>query len=127
MSKYETLLTPGNQKFIHHWILYECTPQFETEYLKNNSVPEPGVCFSLDPKQKPDTTFSSVMPYCTRTTYDWGIGSPIVQDFPQDIAYPIGGPQAEFTYFYLEIHYDNPSLKPGWKSIFKFNPSATRN
>lgn len=27
---------------------------------------------------------------------------------PQDIAYPIGGSNAEFKYFYLQMHYDNP-------------------
>lgn len=42
----------------------------------------------------------------------WAIGSPLVQDFPQDIAYPLGGSSNEFKYFYLQMHYDNPGLIP---------------
>ena len=31
-----------------------------------------------------------------------------IQDFPQNLAYPLGGSEDEFKYFFLELHYDNP-------------------
>ena len=36
-----------------------------------------------------------------------------VQDFPADLAYPMGGSDDEFKYFVFEIHYDNPELTSG--------------
>ena len=43
----------------------------------------------------------------------WAVGGDLVQDFPQDMAYPIGGSDEEFKYFYLQVHYDNAELHKG--------------
>ena len=32
-----------------------------------------------------------------------------IQDFPSDMAYPLGGPDADSKYFVLQMHYDNPN------------------
>lgn len=29
------------------------------------------------------------------------------------MAYPLGGPQADFKFFFIEMHYNNPSLVQG--------------
>ncbi len=34
-------------------------------------------------------------------------------DFPSNLAYPLGGPNADFKYFFLELHYTNPALVKG--------------
>jgi hypothetical protein len=31
---------------------------------------------------------------------------------PQNIAYPLGGPKADFKYFYIQMHYSNPAIIP---------------
>ena len=36
-----------------------------------------------------------------------------MQDFPTELAYPIGGPDNEAKFFMFEIHYDNPHLREG--------------
>ncbi len=36
-----------------------------------------------------------------------------IQDFPADLAYPLGGSQNEFKYFILQIHYNNQNLLRG--------------
>ena len=36
-----------------------------------------------------------------------------IQDFPEDLAYPLGGSENEFKYFMLQIHYDNPQKLDG--------------
>ena len=41
-------MTPGNEKYVHHWILNECGSPYETEYLTTYSKdPEPGLIFKL--------------------------------------------------------------------------------
>ena len=33
----------------------------------------------------------------------------MIQDIPENLAYPLGGSPSEMKYFYLQVHYDNPS------------------
>ena len=48
--------------------------------------------------------------------------------FPEEAGYPLGGPN-DLNFFVLQIHYDNPTMKPGkikafaviYTSIFSFN------
>jgi len=40
----------------------------------------------------------------------WAIGADLIQDFPSNIAYPLGGTNGDFKYFYMQMHYNNPSL-----------------
>jgi hypothetical protein len=85
----------------------ECSPEFETEYLKSNSFPEPGNCVE-------DETFvdrwRGPQSYCSKSSMAWAVGSSDIQQFPQDLAYPIEG----FKYFYLEMHFDNPNRIPSF-------------
>ena len=34
-------------------------------------------------------------------------------DYPDGMGFPIGGSAREFTYFYLQTHYNNPSATSG--------------
>ena len=42
--KFETVLKPGNEKYFHHWLLYECEKRYETQVILYGQ-PKPGACF----------------------------------------------------------------------------------
>ena len=44
--KYETLTSEKNLKYIHHWLMKECSEEYETIYLKQNNytTPTPDTC-----------------------------------------------------------------------------------
>jgi hypothetical protein len=44
LVRYDTLIRPGHEKYVHHWVILECNIEFENVYLKNNSMPQPGTC-----------------------------------------------------------------------------------
>jgi hypothetical protein len=100
--KYETLYTEQTKSHFHHWTLHECLPDFESVYLKNHSLPEPGNC--VQDEQSVDS-WDDVFSYCSKTSLAWAVGSSDIQKFPQDIAYPIEG----YKYFLFQVHFDNPN------------------
>jgi hypothetical protein len=112
------LVQPGNDKYVHHWLVYQCSHQFESEYLVNNPFPQPGHCF--DDKDtfssNPKNTWLNVHEYCRTVTSLWAVGGDLIQDFPENTGFPIGGADSESSYFYIQMHYDNPMLL---KSIFR--------
>lgn len=91
--------------YFHHWTFNECSKEFETVYLKNNSMPDPSACVKDNSMVD---EWVSPWAYCSRTSLAWAVGGDRIQDFPDDLAYPLGGSEDEFKYFYLEIHYNNP-------------------
>ena len=109
------MYTPGTEKNFHHWVLNECSKELETVYMVNNSLPDPGICVA-------DSTFveswTPIFMYCRRTSLVWAVGGDAIQDFPSELAYPLGGPDAEFKYFFLEMHYDNPEKIPSIFELF---------
>ena len=72
-------------------------------------MPNPGICVANS-----DATeeWLPIMSLCRKISLVWAVGGSQVQDFPPDLAYPMGGPDAEFKYFFLEMHYDNPQQAP---------------
>ena len=115
--KFETLFTEETKMNLHHWTMNECMPEFESVYLQNNSIPEPGACV-LDGTYPEDWDGPSV--FCNRVSLGWAVGGDTVQDFPDDLAYPIGGPDAEFKYFRLEMHFSNPEKIPSCETCYDF-------
>ena len=77
LIEYDTIITPGNENLVHHWTVNECGPKFEEEYVKQNRIPEPGPCFSFHPSQ-PKTNWSSLLQYCSKVSFVWAVGSPLV-------------------------------------------------
>ena len=53
------------------------------------------------------------MPSCFKNLIDKCHFKIKVQDFPEDVAYPLGGSSNEFKYFILQIHYNNPNKLEG--------------
>ena len=100
------MFTKGNENIVHHWTMNECSNEVETVY-KNQSFPLPGSCLSSN-QSDPWYKFRS---YCKIISLVWAVGGPTIQDFPENLAYPFGGSETEAKYFFLEIHYDNPSLR----------------
>lgn len=99
------MFTPGTKSHYHHWTVNECSREFETVYLKNSPQPQPGICIA---DSDVTSEWASMFYYCRHKSLAWAVGSSQVQDFPPDLAYPIGGSEDEFKYFFLEIHYHNP-------------------
>lgn len=82
----------------------ECNDDFENVYLKNNPYPDPSYCV-VENHQFPE--WADPVSYCGRSSLVWAVGSSDIQDFPEDIAYPMGG-ENNFKYFFFQIHYNNP-------------------
>ena len=88
--------------------------EFATDYVDKYGLPESGPCFSYQTSQPEiSAQWIKVMNLCRKVSLGWAVGGDIVQDFPSNIAYPMGGPDADFQYFFLQIHYDNPQLIKG--------------
>jgi hypothetical protein len=64
MISYEILLDQANEKNVHHILLYQCSKQYETEFLTLNSPPKPGPCYIYDPSQP--NKWNYVRKYCTQ-------------------------------------------------------------
>ncbi|RMZ99630.1 DBH-like monooxygenase 1, partial [Brachionus plicatilis] len=103
LIRYETLYSPGTEENLHHWDLVECGSEFEEIYLKNNDLLQQGECYSGE--------WLKAIQHCHKISLVWAVGGATIQDFPEDLAYPMGGPDEETRYFFLEIHFDNPRLK----------------
>lgn len=94
---------------MHHWLLYECNSNI---LLNSTNTPSPGVCLPILPTDYVSPLWYNVESQCQRISLAWAIGADLIQDFPSSIAYPLGGPQADFKYFFLQMHYNNPSITP---------------
>ncbi|XP_067141855.1 DBH-like monooxygenase protein 1 [Centruroides vittatus] len=98
---FSTVIEPGNEKFVHHMILYECTG-VETEKIAPYLNEEYTECYTKDNLPK--------FPFCFTLTYGWAVGGDTFI-FPDQVGLPLGIP--EVKWLLLETHYDNPSLKRG--------------
>lgn len=105
-----------NKQIVHHWLIYQCNPTFETDYLSTNPFPQAGNCFdySFTNSQNPPNTYMNIQSQCRQISLLWSMGGDLEFYYPSGTAYPIGGSDREFTYFFLEIHYDNPTRASGF-------------
>ncbi len=96
--------------------MYECEKSFETEFLKkNNTIPRPASCNLENPSSTSE--WKKVYKHCNKISLAWAVGGSVSQDFPSEIAYPLGKNISHSKYFFLEIHYDNPQIKRGVKDF----------
>ena len=89
----EPIVTEGNEKNVHHILLYTCSGQLPVSEYE-------GFCMS--------PTMPSELFECYQNTIivAWGIGAgPFT--FPQNVGYPVGG-DVGTRFALMEIHYDNP-------------------
>lgn len=67
------MVTPGNERYLHHMIVTECSPSYENEYLKSNPEPTPGPCLSFHESQ-PATEIVKVGSMCNKQSMIWHVG-----------------------------------------------------
>lgn len=63
--QYETILTPGNIKHVHHWLMYECSKNYDEKYLVNNTAPNPGIC-EITAENQTIITWNDVKMHCMK-------------------------------------------------------------
>ena len=77
--KYETLVTPGNEQYMHHWTMYECSQDYEDYYVPSNPDSSPGPCFK---SSSSSAVFSSKWPtirvFCPKISLVWADGGNLV-------------------------------------------------
>lgn len=112
LLRVETIIQPGNEKNFHHWIIYQCDMSYDNVYLQNSASPFPGHCFDNKNtySQNALNTWNKVNRYCYTITLAWAIGGSLIQEFPDGLGFPFGGPTADFNHIYIQVHYDNPSF-----------------
>ncbi|KAK3586445.1 hypothetical protein CHS0354_001827 [Potamilus streckersoni] len=90
----EPVITPGNEKMVHHILIYRCSgidPKFVgASYLCYDDMPK-----DLNP--------------CYDITIAWAIGSDTFY-YPHNIGVSVGSPE-DPVFYITETHYDNPSQK----------------
>jgi len=104
--KYDVVVQPGNEPFVHHLVLFRCQhpdPTILATYL-NTSDHE---CIPGLNNMPPDLL------NCRSFYLIWTVGGGPFE-FPKDAGLPLGGGEDDNSLFYmLEIHYDNTYLKKG--------------
>ncbi|KAK3914348.1 MOXD1-like protein 1 [Frankliniella fusca] len=102
MLGYEPIITPESVRHVHHMLLYECAPKSRQLPLLEKAASERGAaCYS--PAMPPEWDS------CLTPIVAWAVGSE-GEFFPDHVGIPLGEGHRS-TYFMLEVHYDNPSLK----------------
>ncbi|XP_037081749.1 DBH-like monooxygenase protein 1 [Pollicipes pollicipes] len=95
--KYRAVITPGNERVVHHMLLYQCSDRDFSDLGTPGAVPNGGFrCYSAN--------MPPAARGCRGIIAGWGIGG---EDFtfPEDVGYPIG-PDHGAEFYILEIHYD---------------------
>uniref|UniRef100_A0A914UTA6 DOMON domain-containing protein n=1 Tax=Plectus sambesii TaxID=2011161 RepID=A0A914UTA6_9BILA len=93
------LVQKGNERYVHHLVMYGCGEEDMSEHLG-----KPAACFD-------DMGVFNPMHKCSSYRAIWAVGG-------EDFVYPsnMGAPFFEDPkqrFVLLEMHYDNPDLKPG--------------
>ncbi|KAJ1521461.1 hypothetical protein ONE63_003129 [Megalurothrips usitatus] len=102
MLGYEPIISPESVRHVHHMLLYECAPKSRQIPLLQKAASERGAaCYS--PAMPPEWDS------CLTPVVAWAVGSQ-GEFFPEHVGIPLGEDDRS-TYFMLEVHYDNPSLK----------------
>ncbi|XP_031571436.1 DBH-like monooxygenase protein 1 isoform X2 [Actinia tenebrosa] len=99
--RFEPVVQPGNEGFVHHFVINECKGKFPDQLLNYT-----GNC--IDYANMPAEILN-----CKRgdIIYGWGVGAgPFV--YPEHVGYPVGMNDSG-SVLIVEIHYDNPKNVEG--------------
>uniref|UniRef100_A0A1X7UJB8 DOMON domain-containing protein n=1 Tax=Amphimedon queenslandica TaxID=400682 RepID=A0A1X7UJB8_AMPQE len=91
--KFSPHITPGNEPFVHHIVIYLCDGLYESDLGAEGS----GECYG----GVSDRVADCAIPFAV-----WGVGGSDFT-FPSNIAYPIGGAKSPH-YAVIQLHYNNP-------------------
>ncbi|XP_042238957.1 uncharacterized protein LOC121877254 isoform X2 [Homarus americanus] len=100
---YVPVIEERNLAHVHHILLYEChLPDSGRHYEK---------WLDIDGRQCYGPNMPVSWTYCSSTFVAWGIGGE-GQIYPDNVGLPMGEEHGGSTYILMEVHYDNPELKP---------------
>ncbi|XP_052093581.1 DBH-like monooxygenase protein 1 homolog [Mytilus californianus] len=95
MIRYEPIISPGNEDYVHHILVYNCPTATDAD---NGKVFD---CYGHRPRHLD----------CSDVVIAWAVGG-VAFDFPSNAGYSFmtpGDPQ----YLIMETHFNNPTLKSG--------------
>ncbi|XP_068215999.1 DBH-like monooxygenase protein 1 [Palaemon carinicauda] len=95
------LIQKENIEHVHHMVLYEC-------HLPDSEIM--ASFLDIDGAQCHTKNMPPSWKYCSIPLIAWAIGSE-GEMYPEHVGFPIGEEHGGFTYFMMEIHYDNPNLR----------------
>jgi hypothetical protein len=67
-TKFEALVSAGNENIIHHIGMIACNQAFEVEYLANNDLPIAGECYQFN---RTENEWTRVLKYCSKKVLWW--------------------------------------------------------
>ena len=104
MVGYKPKIQQGNERFVHHMMLYECHDDRPDEVFGHHVDSRYGYeCYT--PNMPNDFL------KCRGIVAAWGLGGePFF--FPNDVGYPMGEEHGTASYYMFEVHYENPGLHP---------------
>ncbi|XP_003701320.2 DBH like monooxygenase olf413 [Megachile rotundata] len=94
--KYEPVIQPGSQEYLHHMTLYEC--RGNQEQLEAASESSGVVCYQPNQPSLPCTTIAAI----------WSVGSEGF-NYPPEAGYPLD-PHSGPRFYMLETLYTNPQM-----------------
>ncbi|XP_077500682.1 tyramine beta hydroxylase [Amblyomma americanum] len=97
--RYEANIQKGSEALVHHMELFHCEAPVDEELPSWN-----GPCSSPDRPQPLDR--------CKRVIAAWAMGAPPLA-YPEEAGLSAGGSDYS-PYVMLEVHYNNPSLRPDY-------------
>ncbi|XP_052790852.1 DBH-like monooxygenase protein 1 [Mya arenaria] len=97
MIKYEPVITPGNEKHVHHIQLSRCREPNPEQYN--------GLSEHCDDPLKVNKT----IPNCSNYIIAWAIGGQAFY-YPDNVGMSVGAAD-DGNYFRMQIHYDNPEAR----------------
>jgi len=53
--------------------MYQCSPEYETVFLKNNTEPRPGIC-----ADNTNPEWDLPQKYCNKISFGWAVGGDLV-------------------------------------------------
>ncbi|CAG0896875.1 unnamed protein product [Darwinula stevensoni] len=99
---YQPNVKPGNEKYVHHLLMYACNVPEEQEGMFDAWAEQDGVlCFG------PDNPLE--WRQCRSVLVAWAVGGE-GDTYPENVGYVL---PARGMYFMMEMHYDNPELVSG--------------
>ncbi|XP_037094881.1 DBH-like monooxygenase protein 1 [Pollicipes pollicipes] len=103
---FQGLIQPGNEGFVHHIIVYECTvPEWRRDAFERYVSGQQGArCYS--PNMPVDWG------RCGHILAVWAVGGS-GERLPPGVGIPLREEYGGATYVMAEIHYDNPSVQAG--------------
>ena len=99
MIGYLPKIQPGNERYVHHLMLYECHDDDPDQTFKRHVYKSGYKCYTPN---MPDD-----FKKCKGIVAAWGLGGEAFH-FPHEAGYPVGDEHGGATYYMLEVHYENP-------------------